>query len=142
MSEYKHARAEIKRAPTDGSGEFTALVSTFSSVPDSDNDLIDPKAYDRKVFATSSTYAGQPTGAFDAGGEIVFSVGFENLLVPGRYYISPHVALLEGPQAGIVDRRDRAAAFVVTGRDVEEGSLVNLPHDFTLERAPAARVVA
>jgi ABC-type polysaccharide/polyol phosphate transport system ATPase subunit len=97
---------------------------------------------DTKVFATSSNWAGQPTGTFRAGDEVVFSVAFDNLLVPGRYYVSPHVALLEGSEAGIVDRRDRATAFVVTGRDVEEGSLVSMPHDFTLERVKAPRVEA
>ncbi len=91
-----------------------------------------------KVFATSSTWAGKRTGSFRAGDEVVFSVSFDNVLAPGRYYASPHVALLEGGGAGIVDRRERAAALVVTG-DGAEGGLVKVPHDFDLERVAPER---
>ena len=40
-----------------------------------------------------------------------------------------------------VDRRDRAAATVVTGTD-DEGGLVSIPHDFTLERISARELSA
>jgi ABC-type polysaccharide/polyol phosphate transport system ATPase subunit len=86
-----------------------------------------------KVFATSSSWAGERTDRFRAGEQAVLSVVFENFLAPGRYYVSPQIVLLEGPAAGVVDQRDRATAFIVTG-DAEEGSLVKLPHDFHLER--------
>jgi ABC-type polysaccharide/polyol phosphate transport system ATPase subunit len=94
-----------------------------------------------KVFATSSSWAGARTGLFRAGEQAVFSVTFENFLAPGRYYISPQIVLLEGPDEGVVDRRDRAAAVVVTG-DAEEGSLVKLPHDFSFERIVAEELSA
>lgn len=37
--------AQMKRTPTDGSGRFTALVSTFSSTPDSQGDIVLRGAY-------------------------------------------------------------------------------------------------
>jgi hypothetical protein len=94
-----------------------------------------------RVFATSSAWLGQETGSFSAGEQVVFSVAFDNPLAPGRYYISPQVTLLTGPQAGVVDRRDRAAATVVTGTD-DDGGLVSIPHDFTLERISARELSA
>jgi ABC-type polysaccharide/polyol phosphate transport system ATPase subunit len=94
-----------------------------------------------KVFATSSSWAGVETGSFRAGEEAVFSVAFENLLAPGRYYASAHIAVLKGPAAGVVDRRDRAAGVVVTGAS-EEGTLVNLPHELGVERLRGGVAVA
>ena len=41
----KHVTAEVKRAPTDGSGRFTAIVSTFGPPPDAQNDVIAPGAF-------------------------------------------------------------------------------------------------
>jgi ABC-type polysaccharide/polyol phosphate transport system ATPase subunit len=94
-----------------------------------------------RVFATSSVWMGQETGSFGPGDQVVFSVAFDNPLAPGRYYVSPQVTILTGPQAGVVDRRDRAAATVVTGTD-SEGGLVSIPHDFTIERQSARELSA
>jgi len=94
-----------------------------------------------KVFATSSAFANRHTGSFREGEQAVFSVSFDNPLAPGRYYASPHVALMEGGGTGIVDKRDRAAAVVVTGEGAE-GSLVSIPHDFSLERVAAQELSA
>jgi ABC-2 type transport system ATP-binding protein len=95
----------------------------------------------QRVFATSSALAGAGTGRFDAGDQVIFSVGFENFLAAGRYYISPQVVIRDGPGAGVVDRRDRAAAMVVTGTN-EEGALVEMPYDFRVERLPAHELSA
>jgi ABC-type polysaccharide/polyol phosphate transport system ATPase subunit len=94
-----------------------------------------------KLFATSSAWNGERTGSFRAGDVVVFSVAFDNVFAPGRYYASPHIAVLEGHAAGIVDRRDRAAALVVTGA-AEEGSLVSVDHDFSIERVTAKELSA
>jgi ABC-type polysaccharide/polyol phosphate transport system ATPase subunit len=94
-----------------------------------------------RVLATSTRYAGVHTGTFKAGEQAVLAVSFENPLAPGRYYASPQVSLLEGEAAGVVDRRDRAAAVVVTGESAEEG-LVSVPHDVGLERVGAPEVRA
>jgi ABC-type polysaccharide/polyol phosphate transport system ATPase subunit len=94
-----------------------------------------------RVFATSNVFAGVESGSFRAGENVVFSVAFANFLAPGRYYACPQVALLSGPGAGPVDRRDRAAGVVVTGA-AEEGSLLGLPHDFSFERTPERELSA
>jgi hypothetical protein len=94
-----------------------------------------------KVFATSSAWTGAETGTFRGGDQAIISVAFENFLAPGRYYASPHVAILTGPDAGIVDRRERAAAMVVTGT-AEEGSLTSLPHDLSVERMAVGELSA
>ncbi len=91
------------------------------------------------VFTTSSGWAGQHPGSFRAGEHVVFAVAFDNPLAAGRYYVNAQLEILEGPQAGVVDRRDRATAFVVTGTDAE-GSLVSIPHDFTFQRVAAQEV--
>jgi ABC-type polysaccharide/polyol phosphate transport system ATPase subunit len=93
------------------------------------------------VFATSNTWTGSETGVFRGGDQALFSVAFENFLAPGRYYMSPQVAILTGPGAGIVDRRERAAAMVVTGA-AGEGGLTNLPHDLTVERTSVGELSA
>ena len=93
------------------------------------------------VFATSNTWTGCETGSFRGGDQAVLSVAFENFLAPGRYYASPQVAVLTGPGAGIVDRRERAAAMVVTGA-AAEGSLTNLPHDLSVERSSVGELSA
>jgi ABC-type polysaccharide/polyol phosphate transport system ATPase subunit len=93
------------------------------------------------VFATSSAWSGERTGKMRAGEQVIFSVAFNNVLAPGRYYVSPRVVLPEGPGAGIVDQRDRAAGFVVTGEE-QEGGVVRIPHDFSLERVEARELTA
>jgi ABC-type polysaccharide/polyol phosphate transport system ATPase subunit len=95
----------------------------------------------QRVFATSTEWAGAPTGSFAAGDVATIAVSFENLLAAGRYYVSPQIVLRDGPDAGVVDRRDRATAAVVSGLN-EEGSVIDLPHDLHLERTPARELSA
>jgi HK97 family phage prohead protease len=45
----KTAAATLKTAPTDGSGIFTAIVSTFDREPDTQGDVIGPQAFDRTI---------------------------------------------------------------------------------------------
>jgi HK97 family phage prohead protease len=46
---YGYATATVKSAPTDGSGRFTALVSTFGGEPDLQGDVVDPHAFDDAI---------------------------------------------------------------------------------------------
>jgi ABC-type polysaccharide/polyol phosphate transport system ATPase subunit len=94
------------------------------------------------VFATSTAWKASHTGSFRGGEQVVLSMAFENLLAPGRYYLSPQIELIEGPGAGIVDRRDRSAAVVVTGSGEGSGGLVNLPHDLNVDRVGAREISA
>jgi ABC-type polysaccharide/polyol phosphate transport system ATPase subunit len=85
------------------------------------------------AFATSSAWTGRKSGRFEPGECAVFAVTFETQLAAGRYYVSPQVALLEGENAGVVDRRDRAAAFVVTAAGAHDLRAA-AAHEFTIER--------
>jgi hypothetical protein len=93
----------------------------------------------RAVFATSTMWTEEHTGAFQPGGELLFRVRFENLLVPGRYYATIRVAERGGGEA-LIDERDRAATMVTTGTHGREG-VVALPHDVRLERPGRAEEV-
>ena len=93
----------------------------------------------RAVFATSTMWTEEHTGAFQPGGELLFRVRFENLLVPGRYYATIRVAERGGGEA-LIDERDRAATMVSTGTHGREG-VVALPHDVRLERPGRAEEV-
>jgi ABC-type polysaccharide/polyol phosphate transport system ATPase subunit len=116
-----------------------ARVEFNEDLDDPNFGLVIESARGPTVFATSSAWAGHPTGTFQAGENVVFSVAFENPLAAGRYYVTAQLEMLGGPRAGVVDRRDRATAFVVTGTD-EEGSLVSIPHDFSFERVAVQEV--
>jgi HK97 family phage prohead protease len=45
----KQVRARVTKSPTDGSGRFVALVSTFGPPPDDGGDIISPGAYDGTI---------------------------------------------------------------------------------------------
>ena len=88
------------------------------------------------VFATNSTVVSEATGTFAAGEEVVFSVRLENVFASGRVYATPAVAH-EGGGGKWIDRRERFASVVSTApRSL--GAIVDLPHDFQVQRQPAA----
>jgi ABC-type polysaccharide/polyol phosphate transport system ATPase subunit len=83
------------------------------------------------LFATTSERVNPEAGVFRAGEEAVFRVGFDNVFAPGRIYASPWV---QGAAYGrLMDRRPRMVSAIVTGT-YDSGSLVDLPHDASLER--------
>jgi ABC-type polysaccharide/polyol phosphate transport system ATPase subunit len=87
------------------------------------------------VVATTSR-AGERSGTFAAGEEVLFSFSFENLLAPGRY--SPLFTLAHrGTGLDLMDRLEGAFSFVVTGPDAL-GGVVDLPVEVSVARGPAA----
>ncbi len=84
------------------------------------------------VFATSTIWTNELTGDFQAGDSAVFRVGFENLLMPGRYFATVEIAE-RGSGKALIDQRDRAATMVSTGT-LEGGGIVNLPHETDVAR--------
>jgi ABC-type polysaccharide/polyol phosphate transport system ATPase subunit len=90
-----------------------------------ENDRHDP------LWAVSSEDGQAPTGRHEPGDEALFSVSFENVLAPGRIYLSPWMVHEGG--APIVDRRPRAASAIVTAVH-RSGGLVDLPHTMRYER--------
>jgi HK97 family phage prohead protease len=49
LGRRKIATATVERSPTDGSGRFTAIVSTFGPPPDSQGDVIAPGAFLKSI---------------------------------------------------------------------------------------------
>jgi ABC-type polysaccharide/polyol phosphate transport system ATPase subunit len=88
------------------------------------------------VFATNSTLVREVTGTFDPGEEVVFTVRMENVFASGRVFATPAVAH-EGGGGQWIDRRERFVSVVSTAaRNL--GAIVDLPHDFEIQRQPAA----
>jgi HK97 family phage prohead protease len=58
LGEVKHLSAKIKQSPTDGSGRFVAVVSTFGPPPDTQNDIVSPGAFRASIAEASVKYPG------------------------------------------------------------------------------------
>jgi ABC-type polysaccharide/polyol phosphate transport system ATPase subunit len=89
----------------------------------------------RLVFATTTVWNHQSTGSFAAGERMEFAVRFDNVLTPGRYFVTPFVAH-EGRGDQLMDLREGFATVLVTGTRPNVG-IVDLPHDLTLTRVSA-----
>ncbi|CAB4873446.1 unannotated protein [freshwater metagenome] len=88
------------------------------------------------LFTASSGWgAAAPSGTFHAGEEAVWRAGFDNVLGPDRYSVTPSVTLENGI---VVAMRDRMFSVVVTRADQHAGALVDIPFDARLERLPAS----
>jgi ABC-type polysaccharide/polyol phosphate transport system ATPase subunit len=85
-----------------------------------------------KVFATATNWQQESTGHFLPGDRALFSVTFQNILTPGRYFATVGVAQRGRGQATL-DKSDRIATMVTIGpRD--SGGAVDLPHDVEVQR--------
>jgi HK97 family phage prohead protease len=58
LGEVKYLSAKIKQSPTDGSGRFVAVVSTFGPPPDTQNDIVSPGAFRASIGEASVKYPG------------------------------------------------------------------------------------
>jgi energy-coupling factor transporter ATP-binding protein EcfA2 len=74
-----------------------------------------------------------PAGVFEPGEELVFRVEFDNVLVPGRYDVSPAIAH-DGGGFHWIDFRKRWVSVVVTGTGGLTGALVEMPFEMSLQR--------
>jgi ABC-type polysaccharide/polyol phosphate transport system ATPase subunit len=119
---------------------FRALVKFNREVEDPSFTLMLTDDEGRNVFGTSTIWADEHTGRFEAGDTAVFGVSFENLLAPGRYFARVQVAQ-RGAGAIILDRNDNAATMVTTGTRPSAG-VVELPHNVEVRRPEGIRTVA
>ena len=83
------------------------------------------------LFSASSGWETPHLGTFAAGEEVLWKVGFDNLLGPDRYEISASVMLGGG---AILEVRERLGKVVVT-RSTPTGAIVDIPYEQGLERA-------
>jgi ABC-type polysaccharide/polyol phosphate transport system ATPase subunit len=88
------------------------------------------------VFAANSIWVEERTGSFQAGDRALLTVTFPNVLAPGRYFITPHMAR-RGSGLDLIDRHPRMISFLVTGTR-DSGGIVELDHDLRFERTSSA----
>jgi len=91
----------------------------------------------RMLFGANSIWKEERTGEFRAGDTATFSVRFRNVFTPGRYHVSPAVAA-RGSALELADNRIAFRSFVSVGPFVT-GGVVDLEHDFEIERGGAPR---
>ena len=82
------------------------------------------------LISASNLWSEPHSGTFAAGEEVVFRVGFENVLGPDRYQATPAVARHGGAW---IDRRERMTSIVVTGTHGSD-ALLELAFDVRIER--------
>lgn len=84
------------------------------------------------IFATTTDLTHGPTGSFRAGETVTVRMDFQNLLVPSPYRLTPSIARA-GIGADALDLRADMAQVVVHGGHFT-GGVVNVPHEFQVER--------
>jgi ABC-type polysaccharide/polyol phosphate transport system ATPase subunit len=88
------------------------------------------------VFAATTAWHTPHTGRFSKGEVVTMRIAFDTLFAPGRYYVAISVAR-EVTGQDILDHRTRVASLIVSGTR-PGGGLVDLPHDFVVERGELA----
>ncbi|WP_051323876.1 ABC transporter ATP-binding protein [Candidatus Solirubrobacter pratensis] len=91
------------------------------------------------AFATSTLWADEYTGVFEAGESATLTVRFRNVLSPGHFYLSPSVSSRGGLE--LADHRPRTLPFYSTGT-LSTGGFVDLDHELRLEHGVTARPAA
>jgi ABC-type polysaccharide/polyol phosphate transport system ATPase subunit len=84
------------------------------------------------IFATTTDLTHGETGSFRAGETVLVRMEFQNLLVPSEYRLTPSIARA-GFGADALDLRADVATMIVHGGHFT-GGVVNVPHDFRIER--------
>ncbi len=92
--------------------------------------LANPKRM--QLFSASTALEDPHPGLFRAGEEVVYRVGFDNILGPDRYTVTAAVAVSGGAP---MDQRERMMTITVTRTRVT-GTLVDIPYEQRIERSP------
>jgi ABC-type polysaccharide/polyol phosphate transport system ATPase subunit len=114
---------------------FHSRVEVVRAVPGASLGVSVTDEHHRNVFTTSTSWVGQRTGSLAAGELLELTVGFDNVLSPGRYFLTPIVASESSSE--LMDLRTHFATVVVTGTR-RSGGLVDLPHDLAFARVDPA----
>jgi ABC-type polysaccharide/polyol phosphate transport system ATPase subunit len=134
---FENARGE--RVAALAQGEACALCTRVRF----DADIEDPHfgatfldGEHHNVFAATTAWHTPHTGRFRKGEVVTMRIAFDTLFAPGRYYVAISVAR-EVTGQDILDHRTRVASLIVSGTR-PGGGLVDLPHDFVVERGELA----
>ena len=84
------------------------------------------------MFAIRTDWRDIPTGDFAAGDVAIVRVAIDNWLAPGGYRLTPSLARA-GAGLDALDTREDLAFVTVHGTG-NNGGLVDLPHEFEIER--------
>ena len=128
---FEDAAGRATEAVAQGESCTAAVTVTFAEA--AADPLVEIELRDaahRTVFATASEWAHGPTGRFAAGESAEVRVRFDNRLTPGGYTLTAAVRRAGG---GLIDARSEAARLTVHGPR-RTGGIVDLPHDFEVER--------
>jgi len=87
-----------------------------------------------QVMSASSLWTHPQLGVRRAGDEVTYRVTYDNVLAPGRLFVSPAVAC----HGHWLDRRDRMFSVMVTGTRETEG-VVDPPYEIDIQTDPVAR---
>jgi ABC-2 type transport system ATP-binding protein len=85
------------------------------------------------LLSASNLWSERRSGTFEPGEEVAFRIGFDNVLAPGRYHVTPAVARHGGAW---IDRRERMASVMVTGARGAD-ALLQVPYEIAIERSAA-----
>jgi ABC-type polysaccharide/polyol phosphate transport system ATPase subunit len=123
------ARAEA--LPTGRRCRFAARVRFKAQVEDPLFGINVQNGQRDHVLSASNLWNEPRYGVFEAGEEITFRITFQNVLAPGRYYVTPAVARHGGAW---IDRRERMISIIVTGTHATD-ALLELPYEVAIDRA-------
>ncbi|MDX6648935.1 MAG: type transport system ATP-binding protein [Solirubrobacteraceae bacterium] len=111
---------------------FKARALFHAEVEDPELQVAWVNEHNQNHLVVSTATQLEHTGRFAAGEQTQLSVTFDNVLAPGRYYVSTVIARHGGGQE-LLDRWERIFSVVVAGPRAT-GGLVDLPHALRLER--------
>jgi ABC-type polysaccharide/polyol phosphate transport system ATPase subunit len=124
-----------------------AAPCSFHAVVEAARPVVDPMLgfsvvdqQHHEVFAVSSAWSGGRIGPVEPGERLRLSVRFDNLLAPGRYFVSPVVAY-DGAGSKVMDLREDFVTALVTGTRVS-GGVIDMPHDLSVTRVDVAGMAA
>jgi HK97 family phage prohead protease len=137
--------AEIKRSPSDGSGTFVALVSTFDLEPDAMGDVVGRHAFDRTVNEARARHPGElfpiwwqhsysdPSAAIGMVTRAV--IADEGLVVEGRLSIDTNekaLSVYEGLLEGTIREWSISYGVIAEHRETINGKSVNVLDELEL----------
>lgn len=111
---------------------FRARVRFDQSMTDPNFNVVWVNEQGNSVFAVSTVADAAGTGSYAAGETVTLSISFVPSLAPGRYGLTMNVSR-RGSGNEIVERWHDMFTILVASPNAG-GGLVDLPHEFTIER--------